>query len=153
MQIRIEATNLPGRTFGPEPGFPGAQNVHVGVQRKDRPGELLGLSAGDAPSAEWMLDCEPMHTEAGVELRGKYIQNRLGGRFVYLSWVSVGPNGEATMFRRAKLMFDAIPPDVLGDALRTGLLTARLSLTDAKGHPLCAHVRPPLVQWIADPAG
>ncbi|MDH6707368.1 hypothetical protein P3T27_004105 [Kitasatospora sp. MAA19] len=31
----------------------------------------------------------------------------------------------------------------------TGLLVARLGLTDAKGHPLCAAVRPPVVTWAA----
>ncbi|MBS2964150.1 hypothetical protein KGA66_13915 [Actinocrinis puniceicyclus] len=91
-------------------------------------------------------------TDDGVELRGEYIQNRLGGRFVYLSWVTVGRDGAATMFRRAKLMFDAIPSGVLDAALRSGRLTARLRLTDAKGHPLCAHVRPPLVEWRAERA-
>lgn len=126
--------------------------MHVGVQRKDRPAELLGLTPGDAPSAEWTLSCEPIRTGTGIELRGRYIQNRLGGRFVYLSWVAVGQNGEATMFRRAKVMLDAIPPDVVDAAIRSGQLIARLGLTDAKGHPLCASVRPPLVQWVAGPA-
>jgi hypothetical protein len=56
------------------------------------------------------------------------------------------------MFRRAKLMFDAIPPDVLTAAVRCGQLTGRLGLTDAQGYPLCAHVRPPLIEWSA-PAG
>ena len=149
MQICIEATDLPGRTCAPGPGFPGADNVHVGVQRKDRPGELLGLCPGDAPSARWTLECEPVRADDGIRLRGKYIQNRLGGLFIYLSWVSLDRDGEATMFRRAKLMFDAIPHDVLDDAVRSGRLTARLGLTDAKGHPLCAAVRPPLIKWSA----
>jgi uncharacterized protein DUF5990 len=153
VEIRIEATDLPGRTCAPGPGFPGADNVHVGVQRKDRPGELLGLTPGDAPSAQWTLDCEPVRTEAGIQLRGKYIQNRLGGRFIYLSWVAVGEGGQATLFRRAKMMFDAIPPEIVDAALRSGRLTARLRLTDVKGHPLCASVRPPLVEWTAESAG
>lgn len=152
MQIRIEATGLPGRTLAAGPDFPGAANVHVGVQRKDRPGELLGLIPGDAPSAEWTLECEPTRADGGIVLRGRYIQNRLGGRFVYLSWVEVSRGGEAKMFRRAKLMLDAIPPDRLETAIRSGRLTARLRLTDAKGRPLCAHVRPPLVEWYATAA-
>ncbi|NEE59503.1 monooxygenase, partial [Streptomyces sp. SID8455] len=28
-------------------------------------------------------------------------------------------------------------------------LTGRLGLTDAKGQPLCARVRPPLISWSA----
>ena len=53
------------------------------------------------------------------------------------------------MFRRAKLMLDAVPPDVLRAAERSGSLVARLGLTDAKGGPLCAAVRPPVVTWSA----
>jgi hypothetical protein len=153
MLIRIEATDLPGRTCGGGPDFPGQRGVHVGVQRKDKPRELLDLHPGDAPSATWTLECTPVTTPDGVELKGPYIQNRLGGRFVYLSWVSVDEAGTATMFRRAKLMFDAIGPDVVEAAVRWGCLTARLRLTDGKGHPLCAHVRPPLVEWTAEPVG
>ena len=38
---------------------------------------------------------------------------------------------------------------VLEAAQRSGTLVARLGLTDAKGHPLCASVRPPRVEWSA----
>ncbi|MDH6125017.1 DUF5990 family protein [Kitasatospora sp. GP82] len=153
MQIRIEASDLPGRACGAGADFPGADSIHVGVQRKDRPLELLDLQPGDASTAVWTLDCTAVETPTGIDLRGRYIQNRLGGRFIYLSWVTVDDTGGFTMFRRAKLMFDAIGQDTIAAAVRTGRLTARLRLTDAKGRPLCAHVRPPLVKWSAESAG
>jgi hypothetical protein len=31
----------------------------------------------------------------------------------------------------------------------SGLLVGRVGLTDQKGHPLCASVRPPLIEWSA----
>ncbi|WP_442817519.1 DUF5990 family protein [Streptomyces sp. NBC_01296] len=58
-------------------------------------------------------------------------------------------------------MLDAVGPDTTAAALRCGRLLARLRLTDACGRPLCARVRPPLVEWsaparwpdpVADPA-
>ncbi|MEU8100377.1 DUF5990 family protein [Streptomyces rubiginosohelvolus] len=149
MQIHIEASALPGRACGPDSDFPGYENIHVGVQRKDRPGELLGLHPGDAPSASWVLDCEATVTGDGVAVSGPYVQNRLGGRFVYLSWGTVDDAGVFTMFRRAKLMFSDIDPEVLAAAARSGQLTGRLGLTDAKGQPLCARVRPPQIVWSA----
>lgn len=149
MQIHIEASDLPGRTCGPDTDFPGFDNIHVGVQRKDRPDELLDPHPGDAPSATWTLDCTATATADGVEVTGPYVQNRLGGRFVYLSWGTVDDTGLFSMFRRAKLMFSDIDPAVLEAAARTGHLTARLPLTDAKGQPLCARVRPPLITWTA----
>jgi hypothetical protein len=54
------------------------------------------------------------------------------------------------MFRRAKLVLTDVQPDTIAAAQRSGLLVARLGLTDAKGHPVCARVRPPAVQWSAD---
>ncbi|MFI8432751.1 DUF5990 family protein [Streptomyces sp. NPDC079020] len=149
MQIHIEASDLPGRTCGPDTDFSGFDNIHVGVQRKDRPGELLGPHPGDAPAAAWTLDCTATPTEVGIEIAGPYIQNRLGGRFVYLSWGTVDGAGVFTMFRRAKLLFTDIDPAVLEAAARTGHLTARLRLTDAKGQPVCARVRPPHITWSA----
>ncbi|WP_371495215.1 DUF5990 family protein [Kitasatospora sp. NBC_00374] len=153
MQIRIEATALPGRSCPTAPGFEGRQDLHVGVQRKDRPGELLDLVPGDAPAAAWTLDCTAAQGPDGVELHGPYLQNRLGGRFVYLSWVAAEPDGGHAMFRRAKLMLDAVDPDTLAEAVRAGRLTGRLRLTDAAGLPVCAAIRPPRIEWTAgDPA-
>jgi hypothetical protein len=57
------------------------------------------------------------------------------------------------MFRRAKLMLDAIDPATLDAANRHGTLTAHLELTDTNGHPLSAAVRPPLIRWSAPPTG
>ncbi|MEV0784180.1 DUF5990 family protein [Streptomyces sp. NPDC050423] len=149
MQIHIEGSRLPGRTCGPGGDFAGYENIHVGVQRRDRPGELLGLFPGDAPAASWTLDCTATASPDGVGVSGPYVQDRLGGRFVYLSWGTVDGNGLFSMFRRAKLVFADIGADVLEAAARSGHLTARLPLSDAKGLPLCARVRPPVVEWSA----
>ncbi|MEV4611349.1 DUF5990 family protein [Kitasatospora sp. NPDC049258] len=150
MQIRIEATALPGRTFPAVPGFAGGRDIHVGVQRKDRPDELLDLVPADALTAVWTLDCTAAEGPDGIELRGPYLQNRLGGRFVYLSWVAADDTGRPAMFRRAKLMLDAVPAETLAEAVRLGRLTARLRLTDGTGLPVCAAVRPPRVEWSAE---
>jgi len=57
------------------------------------------------------------------------------------------------MFRRAKLWLDAIDPATVDAALRYGSLVASLKLTDTKGHPLSATIRPPLIRWTAAPTG
>jgi Family of unknown function (DUF5990) len=149
VQIRIEASDLPGRICGPGEDFPGYTNIYVGVQRRDRPAEVLGLHPGDASSAVWTLECSTAVTADGVDLKGPYIQGRPGERFVYLSWGTMDDAGIFTLFRRAKLMCDAIEADVIDAAVRSGQLLARLRLTDAEGHPLCAAVRPPLIEWSA----
>ncbi|WP_035841522.1 DUF5990 family protein [Kitasatospora azatica] len=150
MQIRIDAYDLPGRTCAAGPDFPGYTNVHVAVQRRDRREELLDCQPGDAASATWRLECTATPGPLGIDLKGPYIQGRPGGRFIYLSWGSVDEVGTFTLFRRAKLMLDAVDPATAAAATRLGQLTGRLRLTDAKGHPLCAAVRPPLVEWSAE---
>ena len=148
--LRIIGTELPGRTCPPGEDFPGYDNVHVGVQAKDAPSELLELQPADAERVSWSLSCTAATTDRGLVLSGPYIQNRLGGRFVYLSWVTVDAAGAATMFRRGKLLLGVVPPTVLAEAVERGQLRARLTMTDAKGHPVCARLMPPLVQWNAE---
>ena len=123
----------------------GYRNIHVGVQRRAKPNELLNLVPGNASSACWELEVEI----AGDDVKGPYIQGRPGERFIYLSWGVVGDDGSFEMFRRAKLMIADIARDVLRAAAQSGRLTARLGLTDAKGNPLCARVKPPAIRWSA----
>ncbi|GAA2415017.1 hypothetical protein GCM10010191_26370 [Actinomadura vinacea] len=69
MRVRIEATELPGRTCGPGDDFPGHDGIHVGVQRRGRPGELLDLHPGDAPSASMFRRAKLMLDGEGAEVR------------------------------------------------------------------------------------
>ncbi|MET7355235.1 DUF5990 family protein [Streptomyces mirabilis] len=71
---------------------------------------------------------------------------------MYLSWGTVDDAGTFTMFRRAKLLLDAVSTDVLDAAVRTGRLHGRLGLTDARGGPLCARVVPPTIALTTAPA-
>ncbi|MFD6395872.1 DUF5990 family protein [Nocardia sp. NPDC060249] len=145
MRIRIVGTHLPGSSCRP-PGIETAySNIHVGVQRKDRPQELLDLQRGDAETVTWTVEC----SVDGTGIRGPYIQGRPGERFLYLSWVTVDDAATLTMFRRAKLMLADVPAEILTAATESGMLEARLGLTDATGNPLCARVKPSLIRWTA----
>jgi hypothetical protein len=144
--IRIEATDLPGNSCGPSPQRPdGHRGIHVGLQRRSKPGELLGVTA-----ATWTLDAVVTPVpDGGADLKGSYIQGPPGGRFIYLNWGTVDGSGEFTMFRRAKLWLNAVPPEVLSSAADLGALVGRLGLTDAEGNSVCASIRPPLIEWSA----
>jgi len=150
MRLRIEGFDLPGRSCGPSRDAPdGYHNIHVGVQRRNRREELLDLVPGDAPSATWTVDCKVAASPAGFDLTGPYIQGPPRGRFVYLSWGTVDDEHGFALFRRAKLWLDAIPPATVERAVDLGVLVGRLGLTDPKGNPTCAGVRPPLIEWSA----
>jgi hypothetical protein len=149
--LTVIGDHLPGRRFRAAPGEPYREHVHVGVQARGRPSEVLDPVAGDAGDASWALACVGRpDPERGADLRGPHIQGRPGGRFVYLAWGDAPPGEPFTIFRRAKLMLSAVAPDVLADALSSGSLTARLGLSDPRGGPLCAAVVPPAVRWTAD---
>ena len=118
-------------------------------KRRNRRDELLGLVAGNAASATWTLDCAAVPLATGIDLRGPYIQGPPSGRFIYLSWGTVDDNKHFTLFRRAKLWLDGVPADVMDSAGKLGMLVGRLGLTDGKGNPVCAAVRPPAIEWSA----
>jgi hypothetical protein len=159
MQIRLVGSDLPGTSCGPSPERPeGHHNIHVGVQRKNRPYELLGLVRGDAPSACWTLECTATPSDRstnGVDVRGPYISGPPGGRFIYLSWVTVdgAAPGDQRMFRRAKLALADVPSDVLQSVLAAGddgVLVGRFGLTDHRGNPTCAGMAPSQITWSAE---
>src|SRR5438874_5965937 len=82
VMIRILGRDLPGRSCRPSPDSPGGyQNVHVGVQRRDRRDELLGLVRGDVELASWALECTAERSGAGFDVKGPYIQGARGERF------------------------------------------------------------------------
>jgi Family of unknown function (DUF5990) len=149
VQLRILGTDLPGIACGPGDDFPGYENIHVAVQRRNHPDEWIGMVPGDSPTVRWDLECELVDDADGVDVTGRHVQGRPHQRFVYLSWGTVAPDGAFHMFRRAKLWLDCLDPKVVEAARRSGTLVARLGLSDAQGHPVCAAVRPPLVSWQA----
>jgi hypothetical protein len=140
MELRIEASDLPGSSCGPSPERPqGHHNIHVAVQRRNKPKELLGWTRADASDASWTLEVDD-------NFRGPYVQGKLGEQFVYLSWGVVDDAGNFEMFRRAKLKLNEIDPAIIKAARNSGVLVGRLGLTDAKGNPACATVG---VEWSA----
>jgi hypothetical protein len=150
LTVRIEGIDLPGGRCGPSPDRPdGYRGIHVAVQRRDRPAELLVLTPADATTATWSLDCDGVPTADGFDIKGPYIQGRPADRFIYLSWGEVDAAGGFEMFRRAKLLLGVIPTATVASALETGVLVGRVGLTDARGNPLCAAVRPPAIDWSA----
>ena len=121
-------------------------NVHVGIQIRRDPADLV---RADAKEARWAFDIDVVATDSGLDFRGPAVQGKRGDRFVYLTWGNVGPDDEFEMFRRAKLLLDRIDPALVRSAVEAGCLSAKVSLTDAKGAPRCARLDPPALLWSA----
>lgn len=151
MLVEIRGTSLPGRSCGPNPQGEMYENIHVGIGRGDA---LRDLIPGDAPSARWQIDVRTrVRDEGDLDFSGPIVKGNRGQRFLYLSWGTVAEDGTFTLFRAAKLWLSEVDPSILQKALQPGhRLVGSLGLTDRKGHPLCASVRPPIIAWSVEDA-
>ncbi|MCX5201612.1 DUF5990 family protein [Streptomyces sp. NBC_00237] len=134
LKVRIVGHDLPGAECGE------FRDVHVAVQRKKDP---EGPVRGDAAEAVWDFTVDVVPGGGGPDFRGPYVQGRPGERFLYLTWGEVGPDGAFEMFRRAKVFWADLPAELV----ERGEAEGHVSLTDDKGMPLCAAVRPPRITW------
>jgi hypothetical protein len=125
------------------------ENIHFGIGRGD---SLNGLVPGDAPLARRLIEVKTrVHDEADIDFSGPFVKGKRGERFLYLSWGTVANDGTFTLFRAAKLWLSEVDPPVIQKALQPGhCLVGSLGLTDRKGYPLCASVRPPTIVWSAE---
>jgi hypothetical protein len=140
LQLRISGSNLPGRQFE------SFQDVHLGIQHR---AESIDIVPGDATGVTFDLTVEVVPGgAAGFDFRGPYVHGKRGERFLYLSWGDLTHDGSFAMFRRAKLHLSALDPADVVYATATGtIVEGHLGLTDGKGGPLCAAVRPPAITW------
>ena len=140
LKMQIVGQSLQGRQFACYHG------VYLGIQRR---AEVIDVVPGDAVEAVFQLTIEVVPDAAGgFDFRGPYVHGKRGERFLYLSWGDLSADGTFAMFRRAKLHLSGLDPSDVAHAVETGgTLEGRLGLTDAKGGPLCASVRPPRINW------
>jgi hypothetical protein len=146
VRIVVRGEHLPGRRFEEH------DDVHVGVQVGAEP---VGLVPGDADAAEWAVDVRTVvGPDGAVDFRGPAVHGTRGQRFLYLTWGDTA-GGRFAMFRRAKLVLDAVDPSLVAAAADPdgAALVATVDLTDGRGGPRCARVDPPALRWTVERAG
>jgi hypothetical protein len=162
--VVIEGYDLPGRSCRPGPDGQGYDNVHVALpsHSKDRPGltvpgcrwQAAEAVPGDAPSARWEVEVTTRRGDDGVDFGGRFVAGDRTDRNLGLAWGEVPGDGTFRLFRGVKLRLVDVDPSVIQEAMRPGHhLVARVRLTDARGNPICARVRPPYIAWSAEGAG
>jgi hypothetical protein len=161
--VMIEGHDLPGRSCRPEPDGPGHDNVHVALRSdsKDRPGlavagrpwQAAEPVPGDARSARWQVEITIRRGDDGIDFGGPFVHGDRTDRNLSLAWGDVAGDGTFHLFRAAKLRLVDIDPRLIEDAMLPGRrLVARVRLTDARGNPTCARIRPPDITWSAGPS-
>lgn len=148
-RFAIEGHDLPGRSCGPDLHGRPLDDIHVGLARRAETVELL---PGDAAAASWSFEVTVRRDEDGsVDYGGPYVHGRRGERSLGLRWVTIAEDDSLEVFRGAKLRLEDLDPALVERALATGgRLVARLGLTDDRGLPRCASVRPPDVAWSVE---
>jgi hypothetical protein len=142
VRFRIIGTDMPGLACGSAQGLDEERtNVHVGVQQGS---DVVDLMPGDAAQARFELD---VPVKAG-RFGGPFVHGQRGERFLYLSWGELRDEGSFAMFRRAKIHLDTLDAEALEGTIVEGLL----KMSDAKGGPVCASVRPPVIRWTERPS-
>ena len=125
VRIRVHGVQLPGRAWGDVTDL--AVVMQVGK-------DCVGPVAGDAPEARWETEVE---LGADGRLRGPAVHGPTGARHLYLGWLGSTHGGPMAMFRRLKIVVDAIPDALWAEAVGRGEITAEVALSDARG-PACA---------------
>jgi uncharacterized protein DUF5990 len=148
--VEIHGSDLPGLSCAPDLDGKPCENVHVGLKHRSGPVELV---PGDADSARWRFEVVVDRDEDGeLDYGGPFVVGRRGERALGLVWGSLRPDDELDVFRAAKLRLEDLDPALVERAVATGgRLVCSLGLTDERGYPICASVRPPLLSWsVAD---
>ncbi|MDR2985088.1 MAG: DUF5990 family protein [Nocardiopsaceae bacterium] len=161
--VRIDGYDLPGRSCRPEPDGAGYKNVHVGVGDyrphaegltvADRRWVATQLVPGDAESASWEFTVTIRRGDA-IDFGGHSVRGDRSDRHLGLIWGEVPGDGTFRLFRGAKLRLVDVDQRIIERAWQPGFtLVARVRLTDGRGNPICARVRPPYIEWSAERIG
>jgi hypothetical protein len=168
LNVVIEGTELPGLTCQPEPDGTAHRSIHVALSTGARgiaegqpwltvprkPGLAVDPFPGDAKEARWEVTVTVRGSAGdGYDFTGPSVGGDRTDRNLGLVWGEVPGDGTLTMFRGAKLRLVDVPPDLITAAMRPGhRLVARVRLTDDRGNPVCARLRPSHLSWSAEPA-
>jgi hypothetical protein len=167
MTVVVEGSELPGLTCQPEPDGTVHRNIHVALATTAKgiaggqpwltvplkPGLAVEPFPGDAKQARWEVTVTVRGSADGYDFTGPSVGGDRTDRNLGLVWGEVPGDGTLQMFRGAKLRLVDVPPDLITDAMRPGRrLVARVRLTDDRGNPVCARLRPSHLTWSAEPA-
>jgi len=136
--IEIECIELPGAEYGP---------LALGIQRDDAITEV-------ASAATKRIVLKPVlrarrNADGSVNFLGPFAHGPKAERFIYLNWVTTNGKVPTEQVGRIKLHLNHIQwAAVARSAQISKPLRVKLALTNAKGKPVMASVRPDMAKWV-----
>jgi len=161
LTVVIEGSELPGLSCQPDGEEPEHRNVHVALYTRSKDQPTLAMPGnswqaaepvpGDSPAARWEMTVTVRQDGDGYDFSGPFVRGVRTDRHLGLAWGDLPGDGTLRLFRGAKLRLVEVPPGLIAEAMRPGhRLVARVRLTDTKGYPVCARLRPQYLTWSAE---
>jgi Family of unknown function (DUF5990) len=135
--IEIVCTELPGA---------GNPALHLGIQRDQ---SIIETASANSKRIVFTptLRARP-NADGSVNFLGPFAQGPKAERFIYLSWTTMNGNVVTGMVGRIKLHLNHIRWAAVQKAAGANKpIRVRLALTNAKGKPVMASVRPDVAKW------
>lgn len=125
--------------------FEGRAAVFLGIQYQQ---EVLEETPVTAEEKTFELQVKVSQGKDGSpNFTGPYVFGKTGDKFLYLVWLMKTAIGDER-FRRAKIKLQALSWEQIRKAQAEKIpIRAKIILTDAKGGPICASLKPPYIQW------
>lgn len=163
LTVLIEGSELPGLSCQPDRDDTEHRNVHVALYTRSKDQPTLAMPGNpwqaaepvpaDSPAARWEVTVNVRQDDDGYDFAGPFVRGVRADRHLALAWGDVPGDGTLRLFRGAKLRLVEVPPSLIAEAMRPGhRLVARVRLTDAKGYPVCARLRPSHLTWSVEPS-
>jgi hypothetical protein len=138
--IEIVCTNLPGEEWG------GHNPLHLGIQKDDQIIETA--SAGSKRVVFRPVLRARSNIDGSANFIGAFAHGSRTERFIYLVWAIVHGKLPVRMVGRIKLHLNHIKwASVKNAAGKKQPIRVTLALTDTKGKPVMASVRPNAAKW------
>lgn len=147
VSIELHCCQFPGLYF-PEGSGSGTkpEAIYVGLQRGE---QVIDLVRGDAGNATFTASFHVTQQKDGSpNFLGPFAKGTPKERFFYLSWGVQGPLGSFRSFRRAKIPLSSLSWEKVDAAIQNRTpIRADVTLTDAKGGPVCATLKSTHLRW------
>lgn len=142
--IEIICTDLPGTQWDHLTGSRGP--VHLGIQKDE---EMIEAAPADLKRIVFQPVLRVRrHSDGTPNFLGPFAHGPRAERFVYLVWAVVKSNASVTMVGRIKLHLNHLTWAHIEKAVtKKKPIKVTLTLTNDKGKPVHASVRPDAAKW------
>jgi hypothetical protein len=135
--IEIVCTEMPGA---------GVSGLHLGIQREKA---VTEIASADSKRIVFKPTLRVRRNADGsANFLGPYAQGPKDERFIYLNWAATNGKVLTALVGRVKLHLSHLKWEAVAKAAERGKpIRVKLALTNAKGNPVMASVRPDVAKW------